>query len=267
MVIILIVLITISFAAIIAFIIKRQELKKHQKDYMLIIRKYKKLAELNHKKKVLISMASHDLSTPLASIDMWAQLLKSSEDNSHAEQEKSISMIQDAAHYGQKLIRRIVELENVIPEKIFIENFDFGTLLILVAEAIKPSIKNNIQFILHIERTVFLLSDKAMTKKMCGAVLSDCISNAKDSSEVEVNLSSESEENEIIFQVRYNAIDNAKNKLSNLFSDYKQISSPEAQEITPLAIAQRIVEELSGDISSETNENGNSIVTVKFNNS
>jgi light-regulated signal transduction histidine kinase (bacteriophytochrome) len=250
--------------AIAAFIIKQRELAKEKENNQLIRLKNKKLSELNQKKKKIIGIASHDLSTPLASIDMWSQLLKSNNDNLSEEQKKSTDMIQEAVHYGQKLLKKIVDLENVIPDKISIDRFDFGTYIAAIVENLKAETKRNIKWNSNISAPVYLVSDRALIKKMCEAVLSKVINNTKESGEIMVMLRNEKEE--IIFQVKNDAIDISKNKLSGLYSDYKEISADRdgTTEISKLAIAQRIAEELNASISCENNTAELSAITIKF---
>jgi len=247
-----------------AFIIKQRELKQEKENNQLIHLQNKKLSELNNKKKKIIGIASHDLSTPLASIDMWSQLLKSNNGNLNEEQKKSADMIQEAVHYGQKLLKKIVDLENVIPDKISIDRFDFGTYVTAIVENQKAETKKSFKWNSDISAPVYLLSDRTLIKKMCEAVLSKVINNTKENGEIMVMLRDEKEE--IIFQVKNDAIDISKNRLSGLYSDYKEISDDKNgnREISKLAIAQRIAEELNAAIFCENNANELPSITIKF---
>ena len=253
----------ISIASILAFAIKQKALKREKEINQLIILQNAKLLSINNKKKKIIGIASHDLSTPFASIDMWNQLLKNSSSNWDEDQKKSFDMTREALAYGQKLLRKIVELENIIPDKICLDSFDFGAFVNAIVENIRSSSNKDIQWSLKIAKPTYLLSDMALIKKMCEYILGNAVNNLKENGVINVNLYSENDE--IVFQVKNNPEDISKNKLPNLFSDYKELAKDESNETSRLAFAQRIVEELDGSIASKI-ENDNSVIIVKFKN-
>ncbi len=246
--------------------IKQKELQSEKENNRLINLQNAKLIALNNKKKKIIGIASHDLSTPFASIDMWNQLLISTNTNWNEDQKRSFDMTREAVAYGQKLLRKIVELENIIPDKICVDSFDFGAFANAIVENTRSSSDKSIQWNSKITKPVYLLSDMTLIKKMCEAILANAVINTKNNGEINVILQKENDE--IIFQVKNDAVDISKIKLSNLFSDYKEISKDKnhSVEISKLSIAQRIAEELDGVISSGI-ENDNSVITVKFKNS
>jgi len=257
------VLLIIAIAAIIALFIKSNQLEKERKNNKVITSLNQRLTELNNKKSKLIGTASHDLSTPLASIEMWHQLLKGSKADWNDEQVKSHEMIQEALQYGHRLLARMVELESLIPEKISIERFDFGTL----AEALVENKKNLpipvLKWHADISKPAFLSADKLLIKKMCEAILSGIIENSKIESEIFVRLYEE--DRETVLQVKHEALDPFKDKLSLLYSDYKQISANKNKipSLSKLTIAQRIVEEMNGSITFR-NAGGQVFITVRF---
>ncbi len=83
-------LLLIAIAAAMAFIVKRKTNKQLQSTNDLIVRQNERLSELNYEKNSLISIVSHDLSTPFASISMWQQLLENEKDNLTLTQRKAL---------------------------------------------------------------------------------------------------------------------------------------------------------------------------------
>jgi signal transduction histidine kinase len=255
----------ISAIFFIAFVIKQNALKKEKQINQLLNQQNEKLIGLNNKKKQIIGIVSHDLSTPFASIDMWNQLLKNSATNWNEDQNRSFDMIGEGVHYGHRLLRKIAELENIIPDKINIDKFDFGAFANAIVENIRSSSDDNIQWDLQITKPLYFLSDMGLIKKMCEALLINAVSNTIENGEINVILKKENDE--IYFQIKNQAIEISKNKIPNLFSDYKEIASKKNQssEISKLAIALRVVEELDGKITSE-NKDDRAIITIKFRN-
>ncbi|WP_431217789.1 tetratricopeptide repeat protein [Puia sp. P3] len=86
-------LLLVAIAAAVAFVIKRRANRKLQETNDLIIRQNERLSELNSEKNSLISIVSHDLSTPFASIGMRQQLLQNEQDNLSPSQKKALDRI------------------------------------------------------------------------------------------------------------------------------------------------------------------------------
>ncbi len=193
---------------------------------------------------------------------MWNQLLKSSDTGLNSEQKKSINMIQEAVQYGQKLLRKMIDLENMIPDEIIIDQFDLGTFLSAIVKNAE-TLDGDFYWQSEISTPTYLWSERTLIKKMFEAILSSVLSNTKQNGKIKVSLRQEN--SEIVFQIKNDAIDISKNRLPGLYSDYKEIfaGNIEEYEISKLAIAQRIAEELNGNISTE-NDDGTSIISVRF---
>ena len=95
-------------------IVYRRSNRKLKEVNQVIIRQKEKLADLNFEKNSLISIVSHDLSSPFASIAMWSQLLEN--DNSlNREQRNALERIRESSQNGERLIRNILEIEKLGP--------------------------------------------------------------------------------------------------------------------------------------------------------
>lgn len=171
-------------------------------------------------------------------------------------------MIQEAVQYGQKLLRKMIDLENMIPDEIIIDQFDLGTFLSAIVKNAE-ALDGDFYWQSEISTPTYLWSERTLIKKMFEAILSSVLSNTKQNGKIKVSLRQEN--SEIVFQIKNDAIDISKNRLPGLYSDYKEIfaGNIEEYEISKLAIAQRIAEELNGNISTE-NDDGTSIISVRF---
>jgi signal transduction histidine kinase len=263
-------LLLVAFFIAWAFITKRQANKKLQITNDLIIHQNEKLAELNFEKNSLISIVSHDLGTPFASIGMWSQLLQSDEHEFNEEQKKSISKIQQATKYGENLIRRILDVEKAQTNlnKLKLENFDLNTFAASVIEQFQSMAqKKNIQ--LHLTTPgdpVYLLSDKELISRIGGNLLSNAIKFTPHGKNVRMNI--EQEKDEVKIEVQDEGVGINKEEVPYLFLKYSKISSRatagEASTGLGLAIVKRIVEELNGKIFCESEEGEGSVFTVIF---
>lgn len=261
-------LLLIAILAALAFIIKRKANRKLQTTNDLVVRQNERLSELNFEKNSLISIVSHDLSTPFASIGMWAQLLQVDVSNLTAEQKKAISRIEQATGYGEKLIRHILDVEKVQTNqhKLQLENLDLRIFSETVLDNFQPAAdKKNIR--LHLEcpkKSLYFLSDPQLLNRMVENLLSNAIKYTHEGKNVWMSVSEERDA--VSIKVRDEGVGIEKDELPHLFSKYSKISSQptngEPSTGLGLSIVKRICEELNGQISCESKPGEGSIFTV-----
>ena len=260
-------LLLIAVAAAMAFIIKKNVNRKLQATNDLVIRQNERLSELNYEKNSLISIVSHDLSTPFASIGMWHQLLQD-EGNLTPDQKKALNRIGQATHYGEKLIRRILDVEKAETNqrKVQLENLDLRIFTETVLDDFMPAAaKKNIQ--LHLDcpnRSLYFLSDRQLLGRMMENLLSNAIKYTSSGKNVWISVSEEKDA--VSIKVQDEGVGIQPDELPHLFSKYSKISSQptngEPSTGLGLAIVRRICEELNGQISCESSPGLGSVFTV-----
>jgi signal transduction histidine kinase len=261
-------LLLIAIAAAMAFIIKRKANKQLQATNDLVVRQNERLSELNEEKNSLISIVSHDLSTPFASIGMWQQLLLSEQDNLNDSQRKALDRIAQATQYGEKLIRHILDVEKAETNqnKLHLENLDLRIFAEWRLDNFSPvAATKNIR--LHLDcpnRSVYFLSDRQLLGRMLDNLLSNAIKYTTTGKNVWMSVSEEKDA--ISIRIRDEGVGIQPDELPHLFSKYSKISSQptngEASTGLGLAIVKRICEELNGKITCESTLGEGSIFTV-----
>jgi signal transduction histidine kinase len=261
-------LLLIAIAAAMAFIVKRNVNRKLQATNDLVIRQNERLSELNYEKNSLISIVSHDLSTPFASIGMWHQLLQDEKDNLTPDQKKALDRIGQATHYGEKLIRRILDVEKAETNqrKVQLENLDLRIFAETILDDFSPAAaKKNIR--LHLDcpnRSLYFLSDRQLLGRMLENLLSNAIKYTSTDKNVWISVSEEKDA--VSIKVRDEGVGIPSGELPHLFSKYSKISSQptsgEASTGLGLAIVRRICEELNGQVSCESAPGKGSVFTV-----
>jgi signal transduction histidine kinase len=258
----------LSIAAGILSIIKRNANRQLQDTNALIVRQNERLSELNYEKNSLISIVSHDLSTPFASISMWQQLLQNDQENLSVSQKKALDRIGQATRYGENLIRHILDVEKAQTNqhKMQLENVDLRIFAETVIDEFSPAAaKKDIR--LHLDcpdRAVYFLSDRQLLSRMLENLLSNAIKYTTAGKNVWISVSEERDA--ISLKVRDEGVGIQADELPHLFAKYSKISSrPTAGEPTTglgLAIVKRICEELNGQISCESAPGIGSVFTV-----
>lgn len=258
----------IGALAAIAFITKRNANRRLQATNQLILQQNDKLAELNYEKNSLISIVSHDLNTPFATIQVWGTLMQHDADRLSPDQQRALSKIIQASNYGEGLISRILDVEkkDIGLHKLRIENFDLTILTEDVIDNFKVMAhKKDIH--LHAElpdKELFILSDKHLVSRICENLLSNAIKYTPKGKNVWVSVSEE--QDAISIKVRDEGVGIEKEDMPHLFSKYSKISSQptdgESSTGLGLSIVKRIVEEINGRISCESEPGKGSLFTV-----
>ncbi len=261
-------LLLVAIAAAMAFIVKRKANRQLQANNDLFVRQNDRLSELNDEKNSLISIVSHDLSTPFASIGMWQQLLLSEQDNLSDSQRKALDRIAQATQYGEKLIRHILDVEKAQTNrnKLHLENLDLRIFAEWRLDNFTPvAATKNIR--LHLDcptRSLYLLSDRQLLGRMLDNLLSNAIKYTAPGKNVWMNVSEEKDA--VSIRIRDEGVGIQPGELPHLFSKYSKISSQptngEASTGLGLAIVKRICEELDGKITCESTLGEGSIFTI-----
>jgi signal transduction histidine kinase len=261
-------LLLVAIAAAVAFVTKRKANRQLQATNDLVMRQNERLSELNYEKNSLISIVSHDLSTPFATIGMWNQLLQSGQDNLTPEQKKALHRIEQATIYGEKLIRHILDVEKAQTNqhKVRLENLDLRVFSESIIEDFLPvASRKSIQ--LHLDcpnKDLYFLSDRQLLSRMLENLLSNAIKYTDKGKNVWMSVSEE--RNAVSIKIRDEGVGIEQDELPHLFAKYSKISSqPTGGEPSTglgLAIVKRIVEELNGEISCQSAPGEGSVFTV-----
>jgi len=220
-------LLLVAIMAAMAFMIKRRVNRKLQATNDLVMRQNERLSELNYEKNSLISIVSHDLSTPFASIGMWNQILQTDQDNLTIEQKKALSRIEQATGYGEKLIRHILDVEKAQTNQhmVKLENLDLRIFSETIIEEFQPvATKTHIQ--LHLDcssKSLYFLSDKQLLSRMLENLLSNAIKYTSTGKNVWMSVSEEKDA--ISIRVRDEGVGIEQDELPHLFAKYSKISS------------------------------------------
>jgi signal transduction histidine kinase len=252
----------------IAFITKRNANRRLTTQNEMIRRQNERLAELNHEKNTLISIVSHDLGTPFATIQMWSQVLQDEADSMNGDQRKAVERINQAGSHGQQLIQRILDVEtaNRGDYKLRLENFDINLFIESVVDGFRPAAAHkeiNLQTDSASE-AIYVLSDKQLLLRILDNLISNAIKYSPRGRTVWVNISDEADD--VHIRVRDEGLGISKEEIPFLFSKYTRLSSRptngEPSTGLGLSIVKRIVDELNGKIYCESEPGKGSLFTV-----
>lgn len=240
---------------------------KNKQKNQLIEKQNQKLSDLNQEKNHLISMVSHDLSTPFLTIKTWNSVLQLNlKDNPKALDASKI--IQQSADSGISLIKKILDVEKAETNQhqLNLETFDLPNLIKRISDdfTIVAQQKNIEIKVSSNPNTFSILSDKHLMGRVIENLLSNAIKYSNPDSRVWIN--TENFPDKTIIKVKDKGIGIAANEVQNLFSKYGTTASkPTANESSTglgLSIVKRILDEIGGEISCESQLNEGSEFTV-----
>ncbi len=249
-------------------VVKRSANKKLVAVNGLISRQNKKLAELNLEKNTLISMVSHDLSNPFASIRVWGNILQSDNENLNDEQRMAIENIIALTQNGEKLITTILNVEKIETNQraVLVEHINLKAVVENITDSFRPSARSkNVQLIFDSsEHSLYLMSDRQFITRICENLISNAIKFTPFGKQVRVDVTDE--RNSVAIKVSDEGVGIEKDDLPLLYSKYGKISSQptngEASTGLGLFIVKRLVDELNGEITCTSTVGRGSIFTV-----
>jgi len=258
----------IALLVAVSLIQKRLANKKLSVQNELISRQNEKLAELNFEKNSLISIVSHDLSSPFATVKMWSQVLQSESGHLTDDQKKAIERIEQASANGERLIRTILDVEKAETNqhKLHLENLDLKVFVENIVADFRPNATNkNIKVHFETEeKHVYIVTDRQLVSRICENLFSNAIKYTPAGKNVWISLSNSNDA--VNIKVRDEGVGIEVDELPFLFSRYSKISSKptdgEASTGLGLSIVKRIVEELNGSVFCESQQGEGSLFTV-----
>ncbi|MBC7902738.1 MAG: tetratricopeptide repeat-containing sensor histidine kinase [Gemmatimonadaceae bacterium] len=258
----------IAVIVAISLIGKRRANSKLMTRNALIQKQNEKLAELNSEKNSLISIVSHDLGSPFASIKMWNQIIEEEGDRLSGDQQKAVKRIHDSAIRGESMIRNILDVEKAETNQRTIQfsEFDLVDFLEKQIAGFGPAAKaKNISFAFSKDKNeIKIISDEQLLARVFENIFSNALKYSPRDKTITVKTTANATQAEVAVSDQGEGI--AEDKIPFLFSKYSLIgSTPTGGEQSTglgLSIVKRILQELNGTVTCESNSGSGSTFTV-----
>jgi len=249
------------------FLIRKKNSKLEEKN-TLIQQQNTKLADLNAEKNSLISIVSHDLGTPFASIRMWSQLLQSDPASLNPEQQKAVDRINSSLDKGESMIRNIlnIEKEEINTRSINLEEIDLQQLLKGVIEdhEVKAAKKDIEIHFTYPDINRLVITDSQLIRRVMDNLLSNAIKFSQPGKNIFVEVKEQVQN--VLVSVRDEGPGIEADEMKALFSKYGKTSvlptAGEASTGLGLSIVKRIMQELNGDVSCQSTLGVGSVFTI-----
>ncbi len=235
-----------------------------QQQNELISRQKNTLSRLNAEKNTLISIVSHDLSSPLSTIKVWAQGLTASPGD---EFEETKSVILNTADKALQSVRKILHVETEEIRPLELQEVSLSEIVITLKESFeKQASKKEIQLAITGEEDLTFVTDREMLLRALENLLANAIKFSPRQRIVQIG--GAYDDDYISFYIRDQGPGIPKDEQTRLFTKYFQGSTkPTAGEPTTglgLHIVKRIADELGATVDVESDLSNGSTFTFRL---
>ncbi|MCP1385220.1 tetratricopeptide repeat-containing sensor histidine kinase [Runella salmonicolor] len=252
------------------FLVKnRQKNKMLNEKNELIERQNTRLSDLNREKNQLISIVSHDLSTPFLVINTWNSILKMNIDAANTKALEAVQIIEKSAKQGMNLIQDVLNVEKAETNKhtLRLETFDLQTLTQEVLNEFAEAARaKNIQLLFEpAPQPLHLLSDPHLVQRVLENLVSNAIKYSNPNGRVWV--SAEKKDDTVLVHVKDEGIGIESKHLPHLFEKYNTASAATAGNLSTglgLSIVKRILDEIGGIILCKSEPGKGTEFTVRL---
>lgn len=237
--------------------------QKNRRKNALINAQNEKLRLLNLEKNYLMSVVSHDLSSPFSTIKLWVQNLKGSSEKERREAE---GMIIKTADFGLQTIRSILTIDRDEINEIKLEKVDLAALFKDLVTSFRPLSENKkIDLKVKVEQDQeFVLTDRSLLFRALENLLSNAIKYSEPETRVLLRCFQQSDY--LCFEVKDQGPGIDAQELETLFDRYKttknKTTGGEQGFGLGLNIVRRIAGELGGKIEVKSKRGEGSVFTL-----
>lgn len=225
----------------------------------------KELKSTENLQKEFINNVSHEIKTPISSIEGFAKLLKDP-NLPYEEREEYSDIIIEEAERLSNLSGKMLKLAKLHNQEIIINKKE-----ILIAEQIRRAIsllepkwaEKNIKINVNLEECVFL-GDEELIFQVWVNLLDNAIKFSKKDGKIDVKVFKEN--NKANIRIRDYGIGMKEDDIEKVFERFYQIDKSHSEEGSGLglAIVKRIIELSKGEIEIKSKENKGTSVIIKL---
>ena len=235
------------------------ELTAQQKEAIYLEEKSKKLASLNKEMEEFVHIVSHDLQTPLASIEGYVGLIKSEMSHlleSNEDLHIYISRIEENCKNTFHFIKRLLSFIKLNESAISMQDFDPASVLDEILVVIEDEIRNKNARIINNLKIKQITFDRSIFYHILLNLIQNSLKYSADYRKPVIKIGLEKNKESVTFFIKDNGTGIPRNEQEKIFKLYergKHIGPVDGYGIG-LAFVKKAVEMFSGKVWLETEE-------------
>jgi len=232
---------------------------------------YHEAQEAVHARDIFLSIASHELKTPLATVKGYAELLlcrQSAEASTNERDRRALQTIYEQAVRLHKLIELLLNVSGVQTGQLSIESrpVDLGALARRLVERMRPTLVQHTLELTSSEEPLVVAGDEFRLEQVLQNLIDNAIKYSPRGGPVSVRL--ERRGGQIAIDVCDRGLGIPAEALPELFKRFYRVNRSEGQQISGMGLGLYVTKEVislhGGTITVESEEGKGSIFTVRL---
>lgn len=221
--------------------------------------------QLQQKKDEFISVASHELKTPMTVIKGYLQLLSKKLEKSEVDYSDFLSIIDFQLNKMNTLVNELHDMSKIESNKlrVHLEEFNLNELIVNSIREVSPFIESHEIIFIEKRKDIRIDGDIIRLEQVLINLLTNAIKYSPDGGKIEVTIDTDSAN--AIVSVRDFGIGIADNNLKNIFTKFFQVEEKlDLKEGLGLGlyISSEIIKQHKGTISVESKQNEGSTFVI-----
>lgn len=208
-----------------------------------IVRNITEQKEQERLKDEFISMASHELKTPITSMKMFLDILYSNLEESNSEAKNYVTRIRDQTNKIKELVNDLLDVSRIGTGKLhfYMETFNLEQVLEDTVEGIRPAVRTH-RLIFKSTASLPVYGDRFRIYQVITNLLTNAIKYSPR--EKKIVISAKKNKNDATVSVRDYGIGIAHDKQQKIFDKLYQVTDPKEKTFPGLGIGLYISKEI-----------------------
>ncbi len=253
---------------IISYLIQIQDITNNKRIVENLSRQAKELTRLNDNLKTFTTAVSHDLKSPLISVDGYIQTILSEYENKVEKGLKnSLLEIKESVNEMFQIITNILNLATISDKKMNYDKVNLSSLAADVIQKIKNNEKIKDKHLIIINPNLTAYGDEGLIRIMLDNLFRNAWKFTKHKEKPKIKFSVKNKNDSQIFYIRDNGIGFNQEDSKYIFKKFRKLHSSEKYEGRGigLSIVKKVIDKHKGKIWAKAKKNKGAIFYFTFN--
>ena len=220
----------------------------------LLARDVTEARALQDRRDAFVSIASHELRTPMTSIMGFSELLKNNTEAPEASRRDWLERIYQNSQVLAAIVEDMLNVSRIQSGRleINIEELQLARIVEEIVESIRPDATDKHNFITEIPSDIPpVFADRDKLAQIVRNLVSNALKYSPNGGDLTIRATAESEKDRVVVEVKDEGMGIAPEHMATLFSSFMRIRRPETEAIRGTGLGLSIVRGLAGMLRGE----------------